>query len=687
VGKALDPFATMQSHSNDARERMERLRANLRLHERLYYVLDRPEISDAEYDGLMRELRRLEEAHPEIPVPADSPTLRVGGAPREGFVKVKHSAPMLSLDNALDEAELAGFDRRVRDLLAGQPFEYVAELKLDGLSMAVHYEDGLMSLAITRGDGSEGEDVTANARTIRTLPLRVEPAWPRFEVRGEVIMTRMAFERLNVERAGKGLSIYANPRNSAAGSLRVLDPSITASRQLEFHAYFLLVSGEPALDSHWQSLERMTALGFKVNPNLRRCAGYDELAAYCRDWAARRETLPYEIDGVVAKVDSIPQQRALGWTAKAPRWAIAFKFSARQAETVLEQIDVQVGRTGTLTPVARLRPVVVSGVTVTNATLHNEDYIREKDIAAGDTVVIERSGDVIPKVVEARRRPADRRTFSMPATCPVCGSAVARAEGEAATRCLNTNCPARLKESLLHFAARGVMDIDGLGDSLVDQLVDKGLVRNVADLYLLRLEDLAGLERMAEKSAAKLLARIDESKQQPLERVIAGLGIPFVGERTAQFLAFAIGDLDRIASAGDEELQSVEEVGPKIARSIQGFFSEPHNRELVERLRAAGLRFTGEVRKQHAAGPLAGMTFVLTGELAGLPREEAKRMIEAAGGKVTGSVSGKTSVLVAGEAAGSKLEKAQKLGIPVWDKDELLRRLEGAPGQGTLELE
>ncbi len=657
-------------------QQLEQLRTELRRHEHLYYVLDRPEISDAEYDGLMRRLQQLEQDHQEIPVPPDSPTRRVGGAPREGFVKVPHSAPMLSLDNALNEAELIDFDRRVRELLAGEPYEYTAELKLDGLSMAVHFEDGRLALALTRGDGAVGEDVTANALTLRTVPLRVaDPPFPKFEVRGEVIMTHRAFERLNNERREQGLPLYANPRNSAAGSLRVLDPSITASRQLEYHAYYLLVDGRPALDSHWASLDLLARMGFKVNPKRARIANLDELLDYCRRRGDERDSLPYEIDGVVAKVDSIPQQERLGWTAKAPRWAIAYKFSARQAETVLENIEVQVGRTGVLTPVARLKPVVVSGVTVTNATLHNEDYIRELELMIGDSVVIERSGDVIPKVVRVARQGTERRPFTMPAECPICGSPVLRAEGEAASRCVNSSCQARLKETILHFSARPVMDIDGMGDALVDQLVDRGLIRSVADLYQLTTEQLAGLERMGEKSAAKIVANIAATRERPFARVIAGLGIPFVGERTAQLLAEGLGSMDELISASEERLQLVEEVGPKVSQSIRRFFAESHNQELVARLRGVGLRFESDGPARAKAGPLLGMTFVLTGTLPTLTREQAKEMIEAAGGKVTGTVSKKTSAIVAGEEAGSKLDKARALGIPEWSEVELLSRI------------
>jgi len=672
-------MGTARQMDADRRTEAERLRSELLRHEHLYYVLDQPEISDSEYDGMMRRLKELEDEWPELRTD-DSPTQRVGGAPREGFVKVRHSSPMLSLDNALNEGELRDFDRRVRELLRGAEYEYAAELKLDGLSMAVHYEGGRLRLAVTRGDGRHGEDVTENAKTIHSLPLRVKARLERFEVRGEVVMTKPAFERLNEERARLGQALYANPRNSAAGSLRMLEPAITATRKLEFHAYFLLADGRPARASHWESLEEMKAMGFKVNPHRRRCRDLEALLAFCGECEAKRDELPYEIDGVVAKVDSVAQQEALGWTAKAPRWAIAYKFAARQAETVLENIEVQVGRTGTLTPVARLRPVVVSGVTVSNATLHNEEEIARLDLAIGDTVVIERSGDVIPKVVEVRKRPEGRRAFTMPKTCPVCGGDVVRAEGEVASRCINTNCPARLKESLLHFSTRAVMDIDGMGNALVDQLVDKGLVKNVADIYRLTFDHVVGLERMGEKSARKLLDNIAASKSRPLPRVVAGLGIPFVGERTAQLLADSLGDMDKLAGATVEELQTVNEVGPKVAESIRRFFQEPHNRELIERLREAGLQLTHEVIRK-AGGKLEGLTFVLTGTLPTLSREEAKARIEATGGKVAGSVSRKTNYVVAGEEAGSKLDKAKELGIEVWDEARLLRELAGT-GRG-----
>jgi DNA ligase (NAD+) len=658
-----------------AEQQIERLREELRRHEYLYYVLDQPEITDAEYDALMRKLRDLETGHPDLIAP-DSPTQRVGGKPREGFVKVRHSAPMLSLDNALNEGELRDFDRRVRDLLNGEPYQYVAELKMDGLSMAAHYEAGLFRQALTRGDGTVGEEVTENARTIKSLPLRVKPELPAFEVRGEVIMGHRAFERLNAEREQDNLSRFANPRNAAAGALRALDPGMTASRNLDYYAYFLLVGGDYHYGSHWQSLEALERMGFKVNKYKHLCRTLDELIEFCAKWERDRDTLPYEIDGVVAKVDSIAQQRRLGWTAKAPRWAIAIKFAARQAETTVLDIGVQVGRTGALTPVAHLAPVNISGVTVSRATLHNEDEIERLGLEIGDTVLVERSGDVIPKVVRVVKQGDARRRFRMPSECPVCGGEVVREPGEAASRCLNTNCPARLKESMLHFASRGVMDIDGMGDALVDQLVDRGLVKGVSDLYDLKLDQLLELERMGKKSAQKILDNIEASRSRPLPRVLNGLGIPFVGERTAQILADTFGSLDTIASADMDALQKAEEVGPKVAHSITQFFAEPRNRELIERLRAAGLQFTQD-RKVKQGGPLAGLTFVLTGTLPTLTREETKARIEAAGGKVTGSVSKKTDFVVAGADAGSKLDKARTLNVPVLDEAQLLEKLAG----------
>jgi len=656
---------------------IEDLKVQLRQHEYRYYALDAPAISDQEYDALMRELIALEQAHPHLATP-DSPSVRVGGVPRAGFTQVPHSAPMRSLDNALNEGELREFDRRVRELLAGADYRYTAELKLDGLSLAVRYRNGMLDQAITRGDGAVGEDVTANARTIRSLPLRVGNVPPLFEVRGEVIMTTRAFHRLNAERDAQGLARYANPRNSAAGSIRVLDPSITASRQLDFFAYLLLVDGETVEASHWNSLDRLAAMGFRVNPQRARCENVGELLRFIERWEQDRDSLPYEIDGIVAKVDSTAQQKQLGWTAKAPRWAIAFKYPARSAVTVLENIEVQVGRTGALTPVAHLRPVAVSGVTVSRASLHNEDEIERLGLALGDTVEVLRSGDVIPKVVRVVTQGSQRAPFHMPRHCPVCGEAVARVEGEVASRCINPDCPARLKETILHFASRGVMDIDGMGEALVDQLVDRKMARGIADLYALDPASLAGLDRMGDKSAARILKGIEESQSKPLARVLAGLGIPFVGERTAQLLAEKFGGIDAIMAADEGTLQGAPEVGPKVAQAIRAFFESKHNRDLVERLRKAGLQFTQQI-KEKRGGTLAGLTVVVTGTLPTLSREEAHAMIEAAGGKAGDSVSRKTSYVVAGEKAGSKLTKAQGLGVPVIDEEGFRRLIEQGP--------
>jgi DNA ligase (NAD+) len=654
---------------SDAAARVEELRRELERHEHLYYVLDQPAISDGEYDLLMRELQALEEAHPDLRS-ANSPTQRVGGQPREGFVEVAHSSPLLSLDNALNEGELREFDARIRARLKAEPFVYVAELKLDGLSMAAQYQAGHLERAITRGNGRTGEDVSPSARTIRSLPLRLrgEPnLGEAFEVRGEVVMQRKSFERLNQERDAAGLARFANPRNAAAGALRALDPQVTAARQLDYFTYFLLRDGQPMMPSHWESLEAMAAAGFKVNPHRRRCADLGELLEFIHEWETKREGLPYETDGVVAKIDSIAQQTALGWTAKAPRWAIAFKYPARQATTLLEGIEVQVGRTGALTPVAHLQPVALAGVTVSRATLHNEDEIARLGLAIGDRVLVERSGDVIPKIVRVVEQGAQRRLFVMPKQCPVCGGHVVREEGESASRCINSNCPARLRETLLHFAGRGVMDIDGLGDALVDQLLTRGLLHSVADIYQLTEDQLLDLERMGKKSASKVLENIERSKARPLARVLNGLGIPFVGERTGQLLAEHFGSMDDLKEATAEQLQQVTEVGPKVAASITEFFGEQRNRDLVENLRAAGLQFTAP-KVEKKLGALTGKTFVLTGTLPTLTREEAKERIENAGGKVAGSVSAKTHYVVAGEEAGSKLEKARTLNIPVLDE-------------------
>lgn len=676
----------MSAKTESAKAQAEKLRKELRHHEYLYYVLDSPEISDAEYDQMMRELKALEEKHPELITP-DSPTQRVGGQPREGFVKVTHSSPMLSLDNAYNEAELRDWERRVHELSGEKNVEYVCELKLDGLSMALRYRGGHYQQAITRGDGSVGEDVTPNVRTIRSVPLTVNEKAKlpmEFEVRGEVLMPLSAFERMNEDREKQNLPRFANPRNAAAGAVRTLDANVTASRRLDFFSYFLLEDGRPLHNKHSENLKALSAAGFKVNPNWRSVKDVDEMLEFISEWEQKRDALPYEIDGIVIKVNSVPIQRRLGFTGKAPRWAIAYKYPARAGTTQIEDILVQVGRTGKLTPVAVLKPVPIGGTTVSRATLHNMDFIENLGVKIGDWVVVERGGDVIPKVVKvADDKPRGHMTFRMPSICPECGGHVVRVEGEADYRCVNVNCPAKVRESILHFASRDVMNIEGMGDALVNQLVDKGLVRNVGEIYHLTEEKLLKLERMGKKSAQNILEEIENSKKLPLERVIYGLGIRFVGERTAQFLAEHFGSMDALIEAAtlqdkDEsiaKLQEVEEVGPRIAESIRDFFAEPGNLDLVEKLRAAGLQFRG--KKKQRGTQLAGKTFVLTGTLANYSRDQAKKMIEDAGGRVSGSVSKKTDYVIAGTEAGSKLDKARELGVTVIDEDQMLKLIRG----------
>ena len=679
------------SAAQDAQRKIEALREKIRHHEYLYYGLDQPEISDADFDRLVQQLKQLEAEHPDLVTP-DSPTQRVGGKPREGFVKVPHSSPMLSLDNAYNEQELRDWERRVRELSGRNDIEYVCELKLDGLSMALRYardEHGRSKLAlgITRGDGSVGEDVTPNVKTIRSVPLSVSAAALKkaglpqeFEVRGEVVMPLKAFERMNEERERQGLARFANPRNAGAGAVRVLDPNITAQRRLDFYSYFLLVDGRTYLDRQSEALEALGTAGFKVNPNWRLAKSIDDVWRFIASWEEKRDSLGYEIDGVVIKVNETWLWRELGFTGKAPRWAIAYKYAARSGVTQIEDIRVQVGRTGKLTPVAHLKPVPIGGTTVSRATLHNMDEIERLGVRIGDWVTVERGGDVIPKVVavvEDKAHPRGTRHFHMPERCPECGGHVVRVEGEADHRCVNANCPAKLRESILHFASRSVMNIEGMGDALVNQLCDRGLVKNVADIYRLTKPQLLELERMGDKSAQNVLDEIEASKKLPLERVIYGLGIRFVGERTAQFLAEHFGSMDDLIEAAtlkDEaasiaRLEEVEEVGPRIAQSIREFFEEPRNRKLVEDLRKASLAFKG--KKKERGTRLAGQTFVLTGTLANYSREEAKRMIEDAGGRVSGSVSKKTDYVVAGADPGSKLDKARELGVKVIGEGEL----------------
>jgi len=658
--------------------RVAELRRDIEAHNHRYYVLDAPSVSDAEYDGLFRELQALEAQFPALATP-DSPTRRVGGAPATEFEAVTHRLPMLSLNNAFTDEEVESFDRRVREGLGVAEVVYSVEPKFDGLAINLTYEDGVFTGGATRGDGASGENVTANLRTVASIPLRlsVRRPPPLLEVRGEVLMLKRDFEALNAAQLARGDKVFVNPRNAAAGGLRQLDPRITAARRLTFFAYGLgLVEwGDvPRPDTHSATMDWLSGLRIPVTAERAVVRGLSSLLAYYRAIGGKRSSLPFEIDGVVYKVNAFAQQEQLGYVSRAPRFAIAHKFPAEEMATEVLAIDVQVGRTGAVTPVARLKPVFVGGVTVTNATLHNEDEVRRKDVHVGDTVIVRRAGDVIPEVVRVlpEKRPPNAAPFVMPTQCPECGSAIVRLPDEAIARCTGgLVCPAQRKQALLHFAGRRALDIEGLGDKLVDQLVDAGVVRTPADLYKLGLPKLAMLERMADKSAGNVLAAIHRSKDTTLPRFIFGLGIRHVGEATAKDLARHFGNLDALLGATEEELLAVNDVGPVLAQSIARFVREPHNREGIEALRAAGVHWP-EGPRQHAAGSgFSGLTFVLTGTLPSLPREEAKALIEAEGGKVAGSVSKKTSYVVAGADAGSKLTRAQELGIPIVDEERL----------------
>ena len=662
------------------RERVARLRQEIEQHNHRYYVLDAPVIPDAEYDRLFRELQELEAARPDL-VSTDSPTQRVGAAPLAEFAPAPHRQPMLSLNNAFATDEVEAFDRRVREALGQEGVEYAVEPKFDGLAISLIYENGKFVRGATRGDGYSGEDVTVNLRTIRSIPLQLtqNPAPQLLEVRGEVLMLRADFERLNQQQQAQDAKLFVNPRNAAAGSLRQLDPKITAGRKLTFFAYGLGTAELPTqLQSHSQVLDFIYKNGFRVARERDVVRGTAGLLGYYRRIGEARPGLPYAIDGVVYKVNSLAAQQQLGHVARAPRFAVAHKFPAEEATSVVLGIDVQVGRTGALTPVARLQPVFVGGVNVTNATLHNEDEVRRKDVHAGDTVVVRRAGDVIPEVVRVAtpgpRRDEDR--FVMPGRCPVCDSLVVRQEDEAASRCSGgLYCSAQRKQALLHFASRRALDIEGLGDKLVEQLVEQNLVRTPADLYALDPQTLAGLERMGEKSAANVLAAIAKSRNTTLARLIYALGIRNVGESTARDLAQSFGNLDAVVAADESALQKVRDVGPIVAQSVAQFFAEPHNREVIAGLRAAGVRYEVLAPQAAVSGAVAGKTFVLTGALPGLSRDDAKALIEAAGGKVTGSVSKKTDFVVGGSDAGSKLDKAQALGIQIIDEQQLIALL------------
>jgi DNA ligase (NAD+) len=665
--------------------RIDWLVSELRRHDVLYYVEDRPEISDAEYDRLLRELRELEAAHPDLVRP-DSPTQRVGAPIRgTGFPPFPHRVPMLSIENAMDEAEFRAFDERVRRLLGtDDAIEYAGELKLDGAALELIYEDGRLVAGGTRGDGRVGEDVTANVRQVLTIPSRLADGAPagRVSVRGEVVLPRRAFERLNRMRLERGLEPFVNPRNAAAGSLRQKDDvDVERLRSLEFRAYAIAEGRPRGVDTQMKVLEQLRAWGFRTTQESELCRGVEAALAYHARMQARRDQLPIDVDGTVFKVNRLQLQEELGELPRAPRWAIAFKFPPQQETTVVEAIEVQVGRTGALTPVAKLRPVFVGGVTVSNASLHNADEVERKDVRVGDTVVVQRAGDVIPQIVAVipSKRPPGARPWRMPEHCPECGSKVVRLEGEAVTRCPDLDCPAQLRNNLLHLASRSALDIDGLGVKLVDQLLSSGRVKRLSDLYTLKTEDLLALERMGERSAANLLASIERSKHTTFARFLIALGIRHVGEGVAELLAdhFA-GDLDALMAASQDEIDAIEGIGPTIAESVARFFADPRNREEIERLRKLGVTWPrGERRRRAEGGPLAGKSVVLTGALSSMTREEAKERIEAAGGRVTSSVSKKTDFVVAGEDPGSKLRKAQELGVEVLDEAGLLARLEG----------
>ena len=657
------------------KKKAEKLREEIRRHEYLYYVEDQPAISDAAFDKLVNRLKALEAEHPELQTP-DSPTVRVGGAPREGFTTVRHARPMMSLDNAFGYDALRDWDRRVREGTGRLVNEYIAEHKFDGLSISLQYADGVLARGVTRGDGTTGEDVTPNVKTIRSIPLRVDAATLKkvklpkdFEVRGEVMMTKKAFEALNRQQEEIGGKIFVNPRNSAAGAVRVLDPRITAQRKLDFFAYYLYVDGKVPFAKHSDSLLALKQMQFRASDDWKLCDGIDAVIAYCEAWDAKREKLAYEIDGVVIKLNSTGLQNELGFTSKAPRWAIAYKYPARQEQTVVNDIIVQVGRTGTLTPVAVLQPVQVGGVTVSRSTLHNMDEIERLGLHIGDTVLIERAGEVIPHVLKVVKEGKDRRPFHMPKKCPVCGSAIHRVEGEVAYRCVNSACPAKLKESVQHYAGRHAMNIDGLGEKIVDQLVEKGMVKDVADLYSLKMEEVAELERMGEKSAQNLMDEVEASKKQTLDRLIYALGIQFVGERTGQLLAEHFSSVEELAAATAEELENVPEVGPKVAASVTDFFAEAANRSVIKKLSKAGVRPKAEKREMKSQ-KLAGKSFVFTGGLANRSREEAGELVQQHGGKVSGTVSKKTDYVVVGTDPGSKYEKAKELGVEILSEGE-----------------
>jgi DNA ligase (NAD+) len=661
-----------------AKQRIEKLRVALRDHDYRYYVLSQPSISDGEYDQLMNDLIALERQYPGLITP-DSPSQRVGGEPTKDFPTITHEVPMLSLSNTYSEDELLDFDRRVKELVGGQQYRFVAELKIDGVAISLIYRNGIFVLGATRGDGTQGDEITKNLKTIRSIPLKAEAGkgLPKdFEVRGEIFMTKKDFESMNKKQEELGEKTFVNARNTASGTLKLQDSKAVAQRRLRMFTYFLRTS-DVKLTSHSENLQLLKKLGFVVNEHVRVCKTIADVKQYCDEWNVKRSSLPYDIDGIVVKVDSIAQQQELGAVAKSPRWAIAYKYPAQQMETQLNAITLQVGRTGTITPVAELTPVFVSGSTVSRATLHNEDYINELDIRIGDSVFVEKGGDVIPKVagVNLKKRPKNSKSFKFPSLCPVCGSKIFRPEGEAAYYCENFECPAQVRGRIEHFAHRRAMNIEGLGEAVVDLLVKEDLIHNIADIYVLKKDRIAGLERMGEKSAQNLLDGIEESKTLPFSRVLFGLGIRFVGEGVAKLLADHFNDIENLKKASQQDLEHVEGVGPRIAESVIRFFSDVHSLKLIERLSKAGVQMRSDRKKITENSNITGKTFVLTGGLQTMSREEAKERIEALGGKSASSVSKKTDFVIVGSDAGSKLQKAVELGVTTINEEEFLKML------------